>query len=369
MFDSTHNPALEISVADMTAAAAVLKLAVDTKSPVAILGNVLFEGSTITATDIDKRIAWNLPEPVRAPFCIPFAAITKAMKGAGKGKLMTFTPDADGGRVTIECDGLKSRVAALPVEDWPRDVAGKCAIPQGVAGMTQAELHAWLSFTAPAMSDEETRYYLKGVYLHGAGGRLTAVATDGHRMAVSPRSDAWGDGKGAIVPRDAVKALLTALDKKGAGAVALEIYRDATRIVTDQWELQTRNVDGSFPDYTRVIPQDVGDFVDLDTGKTIAAVKRLHGLGDSRSRHIDIDTDAGTLALESDGDAHSMALPAMGGNGACAIGVNAAYLIDALSAFPDAGNLRVRFNGNVNPLRVDANDGAGFYVIMPIRRP
>lgn len=364
MLDNTATRACEISVSELNDAAAVLRLAADAKAYTPVLGSVLFEGSTITSTDIDKRAVWKLDAPVAAPFCIPLAALQKVLKGADKGKLVSFSLQDD--RAVIDCDGLVSRIATFPVADFPRDVAGSATDRLGSAEMPETEMHAWLSFVSPAMSDEETRYYLKGIYMHGFRGRLSAVATDGHRLAFSPRSDAWEDGAGGIVPRDTVKALLSMLDKKSKGAVTIDIFRNASRVTSQKWELQSRHVDGSFPDYTRVIPKASDTWAQLDVKKTVASLKRLHGLQDTRARRVELDTAAGEMRAHTDDGSHAMPLPSIETAGEVEAGFNSGYLIDALSAFPDAKSLRMELDAT-NPALIGDRD-ADFYVVMPMRR-
>ncbi len=363
-----------VPVTDLSTALQFLDRAIPSRTPIPVLANVAFDGDgTLRTTDLDREHRVTIPALAGlAPFTAPAASLRKCLKGAGKGTLASITPGTDDS-VTIEIDGLRSRIATLPREDFPNMTAENPETLLLDVTLDAAEARDWLRFLAPCISQEETRYYLRGILLHPAGGHLTGCATDGHRLALRPIGAPWGGDRDpareVILPRDAVDSILAMLGPKPSGPIRLRIYQLRVVVTLGAMTLRTKVVDGTFPDYARVIPQDHDFAADLDLGKTLPAVTRLHGLSAPGDRLVKLDTGADRITLrDQDGDSHSLALGCMAGAGETDFGMNVEYLKDCLSAFRDLGAGMVTFRGSPGgPVKFTAPGIDGLRVVMPMR--
>ncbi len=244
------------------------------------------------------------------------------------------------------------------------------------------------SFTAPApvlrrlfdkakfaISTEETRYYLNGVYMHvaaGEGGQvLRCVATDGHRLArIDAPMPGGADGMaGVIVPRKTVGELRKLLDDDGAD-IAVSVSDTKVRFATPGITLTSKVIDGTFPDYTRVIPQHNAKRLEVDAGEFARAVDRVATVSSERNRAV-------KLALEDDRLILSVTAPDSGtaeeelavayGDERLEIGFNAKYLLEIASQV-DRENAVFLFSGAGDPtLMREGGDTSAVYVVMPMR--
>lgn len=229
------------------------------RGTIPILGNVLLvtqkKAIAITATDMDRVVT------IEAP------AVAVGRKGSttvDAGKLAAFVKaTADGSQVEAELvDELRlvlrvgrARVSlpVLPVEDFPTLTPEPSTARLEVAGKA---LLAALKRVVHAQSNEETRYYLNGVYLHAHGDALRLVATDGHRLALTRlahEGELPDDLPGIIVPRQAISDLQT-LAGETTEPLTFEISPTQLQVWLPGISYSTKLVDGTFPDYERVIP-------------------------------------------------------------------------------------------------------------------
>jgi DNA polymerase-3 subunit beta len=372
------NPAITATcpASDLAAALQFLDRAIPSRTPIPVLANVAFDGDgTLRTTDLDREHRVTIPALAGLPpFTAPTASLRKCLKGADKGAMISIAPGTgDDKSVTIEIDGLRSRIATLPREDFPNMTAENPETLLLDVTLDAAEARDWLRFLAPCISQEETRYYLRGILLHPAGGHLTGCATDGHRLALRPIGAPWGGDRDpareVILPRDAVDSILAMLGPRPAGRIRLRIYQ--LRVVADLGAvtLRTKVIDGTFPEYSRVIPRDHDFAADLDISRTLPAVNRLHGLSTPNNRAVNLDTGADRITLrDQDGDSHSLALGCMAGAGETDFGMDVEYLKDCLSAFRDLGAGMVTFRGSPGgPVKFTAPGIDGLRVVMPMR--
>ena len=226
-----------------------------------------------------------------------------------------------------------------------------------------------------AISTEETRYYLNGVYMHssdGANGKvLRCVATDGHRLA---RIDAeLPEGAdtlpGVIVPRKTVGELRKLLDDDEM-KIAVSVSETKIRFATPEIVLTSKVIDGSFPDYTRVIPQGNTRRLEVDATEFAQAVDRVSTVSSERSRAVKLTLEDDRLILSvnaPDSGAAQEELVVAYTDERLEIGFNAKYLLE-IAGQVDRENAVFMFNSSGDPtLMREGNDESAVYVVMPMR--
>ena len=226
-----------------------------------------------------------------------------------------------------------------------------------------------------AISTEETRYYLNGVYLHvaeGEGGRvLRCVATDGHRLArVDAGLPAGAEAMpGVIVPRKTVGELRKLLEDDDM-QIAVSVSETKIRFATPDITLTSKVIDGTFPDYTRVIPSGNTKRLEVDAGDFAKAVDRVATVSSERSRAVKLVLEDDKLVLSvnaPDSGAAEEELIVAYADERLEIGFNAKYLLEIASQV-DRENAVFLFNSSGDPtLMREGNDTSAVYVVMPMR--
>ena len=351
---------------------------VERRNTIPILANVLIEaeGDTVSfrATDLDIEVVDKAPAQVERAGATTVSATTlhEIVRKLPDGALVSLSDDGASGRLTVEAGRSNFSLATLPKEDFPV--------------MASSEYEANFSAPAPvlrrlfdkskfAISTEETRYYLNGVYMHvadGEGGKaLRCVATDGHRLA---RIDAdlppeAANMPGVIVPRKTVAELRKLLDDDDM-QIAVSVSETKVRFATPDITLTSKVIDGTFPDYTRVIPQGNTRKLEVDAGEFAQAVDRVATVSSERSRAVKLALDEDRLVLSvnaPDAGAAEEELAVAYGDERLEIGFNAKYLLEIASQV-DRENAVFMFNSAGDPtLMREGNDQSAVYVVMPMR--
>lgn len=351
---------------------------VERRNTIPILANVLIEAEDDTvqfrATDLDIEIVDKAPARVERPGATTVSATTlhEIVRKLPDGALVTLTADNAAGRLSVEAGRSHFSLATLPKEDFPV--------------MASSEYQSNFSAPAPvlrrlfdksrfAISTEETRYYLNGVYMHVAdadGGKvLRCVATDGHRLA---RIDAdlppgAADMPGVIVPRKTVGELRKLLDDDDM-EIAVSVSETKVRFATPDITLTSKVIDGTFPDYTRVIPVNNSRRLEVDAAEFAQAVDRVATVSSERSRAVKMQLENDRLVLSvnaPDSGAAEEELAVAYGDEPLEIGFNAKYLLEIASQV-DRENAVFLFNSSGDPtLMREGNDPSAVYVVMPMR--
>jgi len=226
-----------------------------------------------------------------------------------------------------------------------------------------------------AMSSEETRYYLNGVYLHpcveNEKNILRAVATDGHRLA---QIDIENPGikenfSGIIVPKKTVSELRMVLENENDD-ISISISNNKIRFSNNFLTLTSKIVDGTFPDYKRVIPLDNDKKLQVNANEFSEAVDRVSTVSSERSRAVKLSLSSGRLHLSvnspENGKAEDEILVDYNYDD-LEIGFNARYLQE-LTSQVDGKNVEFSFKSSGDPaLMKDIEDEGAIYVVMPMR--
>jgi DNA polymerase-3 subunit beta len=351
---------------------------VERRNTIPILANVLIEaeGSTVTfrATDLDIEVLDKAPAQVERAGSTTVSAVMlhEIVRKLPDGSLVTLSDDSAAGRLAVQAGRSHFNLATLPKEDFPvmatSDYASNFSAPAGV-------LRRLFDKSKFAISTEETRYYLNGVYMHVSTGEdgpvLRCVATDGHRLArIDAELPMGADGMpGVIVPRKTVGELRKLLDDDDM-KIAVSVSETKVRFATPDITLTSKVIDGTFPDYTRVIPQGNTRRLEVDARDFAAAVDRVATVSSERSRAVKLSLDEDRLILSvnaPDSGAAEEELAVAYGDERLEIGFNAKYLLEIASQV-DRENAVFMFNSAGDPtLMREGNDMSAVYVVMPMR--
>jgi len=241
--------------------------------------------------------------------------------------------------------------------------------------LAASDMKRLIDRTQFAISTEETRYYLNGIYLHAAGSAkaaaLRAVATDGHRLAqVDLTLPKGAEGMpGVIVPRKTVGEVLRLIEDNEA-EIRLELSQGKVRVTIGNVVLTSKLIDGTFPDYGRVIPQNNDKELIVDKADFAAAVDRVSTISSERGRAVKLALSAGKLVLSvnnPDSGSATEELEVEYAADALDIGFNSRYLLDITGQIEgEVAVLRLADPGSPTLIQDRENRNA-LYVLMPMR--
>ncbi|MGV6819452.1 MAG: DNA polymerase III subunit beta [Parvularcula sp.] len=351
---------------------------VERRNTIPILSNVLLRADSgtlaLTATDLDIEIVEQVPADVEMAGAVTTSAATlyDIVKKLPDGSQVRLDDSGPDGRLLVEAGKSSFNLAALPDQDFP-ELAGE---DDGVSfSMPSASLRRLIDKTRFAMSQEETRYYLNGIYLHafegGDGGSLRAVATDGHRLALldvelPPAAAAL---EGVIVPRKTVLELRRLLDDAGA-EVTVNVSDSRIRFAFDDVRLTSKLIDGTFPDYERVIPSGNDRILTVDNADFRRAVDRVSTVSADKTRSVKMSVSGDVLELvvnNPEAGSASEELSVDFPSGDLEIGFNAKYLLDIADQI-EGDSAALYFADAASPTLVkDSSDESAVYVLMPLR--
>jgi DNA polymerase-3 subunit beta len=352
---------------------------VERRNTIPILSNVLLaaegESLKLTATDLDIEISEKAPAEVEragqttAPAHYLYDFVRKLPDGAA----VRLDVSGDDPRLFISAGKARLHLPILPAGDFP-------SMPSD-GFETRFEIHPTelgrlIDKTRFAISTEETRYYLNGIFFHtiaNAGGDdvLRAVATDGHRLALAEYEAPSGARgmPGVIVPRKTINELKRLLDD-AADSVEIAVSTQKIRFALGPAILTSKLIDGSFPEYARVIPKGNSKTLRIDNKVFREAVDRVATVSAERSRSVRLAIENGKVTLtvnNPDAGVATEDLPADYSNDPLEIGFNAKYLIDVADQIEgESAVLELADSGSPTLVRDEADEHA-LYVLMPLR--
>jgi len=351
---------------------------VERRNTIPILANVLIEAQgdevSFRATDLDIEVVDRAPAKVEraGATTVPAVTLHEIVRKLPDGALVVLTDDPAAGRLTVEAGRSTFNLATLPKEDFPVMASSEYTSNFSASAPMLRRLFDKSKF---AISTEETRYYLNGVYMHvsESDGRpsLRCVATDGHRLArIDADLPSGAEGMpGVIVPRKTVGELRKLLDDDEA-VIAVSVSETKVRFATPQITLTSKVIDGTFPDYARVIPAGNARRMEVDAAEFAQAVDRVATVSSERSRAVKMALENDKLVLSvnaPDSGAAEEELAVAYGDERLEIGFNAKYLLEIASQV-DRENAVFMFNSANDPtLMREGGDTSAVYVVMPMR--
>ena len=273
---------------------------VERRNTIPILSNVLVSAQgdslKLTATDLDIEISESAPAEVErgGQTTAPANYLYDFVRKLPDGSAVKLDVSGDDPRLFISAGKSRLHLPILPAGDFPSMPSDGFETRFEVE---PTELSRLIDKTRFAISTEETRYYLNGIFFHAVdqdGAKLRAVATDGHRLALADANAPKGAQgmPGVIVPRKTINELKRLLDD-AADMVEIAVSPQKIRFALGDAVLTSKLIDGSFPEYARVIPKNNAKKLKIDNKSFREAVDRVSTVSAERSRSV-------RLALEKD---------------------------------------------------------------------
>lgn len=346
---------------------------VERRNTIPILSNVLMSAAdgklTLVATDLDIEISEDTEAQVDAPgeITAPAHTLYDIARKLPDGAQVSLKIGSDD-RLDVDAGRSHFTLPILPAGDFPKMTADgfthNFALPA-------KQLRRLIDKTKFAISTEETRYYLNGIYVHAHNGLLRAVATDGHRLALSEMDAPQGaDGlPGVIIPRKTIAEIRRLIDG-GDGDVSLSVSEAKIRFTYGSAVLTSKLIDGTFPDYERVIPKGNTKELTIDNKIFASAVDRVSTISAEKSRSVKLSLTQDSLALAVNNPEHGQAnedLMVDYSDEPLEIGFNAKYLLDVTGQI-EGRDATFFLDSPASPALVkDPEDPASLFVLMPLR--
>ena len=351
---------------------------VEKRNTIPVLSNVKIEamedGISFKATDMDTEITEVVDAKTSesgattAPAHMLYDIVRKLSDGSDVE--ITF-PD-EKGQLTIASGKSKFALSTIGVEDFP--VISGDKLPTNFV-MAKEELKDVIDRTQFAVSTEETRYYLNGIYVHakneGETKVLRVVATDGHRLACveSPLPQGAENMNGVIIPRKTVGEVRKLLDDTKAENIDVSLSENKIRFTMEDITLTSKLIDGTYPDYERVIPTDNDKVLELGVKPLAEAVDRVSVVAE-RTRAIKVITNPNHITITTSSPDLGSAqeeVEAKYDSESLEIGYNFRYLLDILNEIK-GDTVRISFADGSSPSVIhDTSDSSAIYVLMPMR--
>ncbi|WP_075216476.1 DNA polymerase III subunit beta [Mongoliimonas terrestris] len=351
---------------------------VERRNTIPILSNVLIRtrdgGLQLKATDLDLEALEAVPAMVERPGAttVPAHMFYDIVRKLPDGAQVSLETSGDGGTLAIQSGRSRFSLQMLPESDFPDITVGELSHRFDIKAR---DLRRLIDKTQFAISNEEIRYYLNGIFLHTVdtpnGRRFRAVATDGHRLArADVPAPAGSEGMpGIIVPRKTVGEIQRLLDEPDADVV-VELSEAKIRIATGDVVLTSKLIDGTFPDYGRVIPQGNDKELKVDRAEFAEAVDRVSTISSERGRAVKLTLADGKMTLtvvNPDSGSATEELVVDYEDDPLDIGFNARYLLDITGQLTtETAVFRLADPGSPTLVQ-DADDGETLYVLMPMR--
>ena len=350
---------------------------VERRNTIPILSNVLLRAEdgqlSLATTDMDLEINESVAAKVSKPgtTTAPAHTLHDIIRKMPDGADVELHLNADGTQMTVKAGRSQFKLSCLPTSDFPEIGIGE--LPSSF-GFAAADLRALIDRTKFAMSTEETRYYLNGIYLHAAENAgvkvLRAVATDGHRLArfEMPLPEGAAKMPGVIIPRKAIGELRKLVDE-AADSIHIELSESKIRFAFDHVVMTSKLIDGTFPDYQRVIPVGNDKIVEVDPRVFTGAIDRVSTISDGKSRAVKIALNGKNMTISASSPESGSATEdiEVNGDSDIEIGFNAKYLLDITSQIEGEG-CRLTLADAASPTIIqDNSDPSSLYVLMPLR--
>ena len=351
---------------------------VERRTTIPILSNVLLNAAgselRLKATDLERDVTESVPAEVGQPGAttVPAHMLHDIVRKLPDGAQIELKRDPERDRLTLSCGQSRFALQTLPAEDFPDLSAGEMTQEFEIAA---SELKRLIDKTRFAISTEETRYYLNGIYLHTAtrdgSPTLRAVATDGHRLAQAELARPKGaEGMpGVIIPRKTVHELQRLLEDTDLG-IKIGVSAAKVRFEIGPITLVSKLIDGTFPDYGRVIPAGNDKELKVSNAQFKNAVDRVSTIASERGRAVklNISTDKLVLSVNNpEGGSATEEIPVEYGSTPLEIGFNARYLLDIAGQL-ESDNALFKLADPGSPTMVkDSGDDSALYVLMPMR--
>jgi DNA polymerase-3 subunit beta len=350
---------------------------VERKTTIPILSNVLLEATgehlLMTATDLELGICCSTPATVKQPGSgtIPAKRLLDYVRLLPEGEINIKFGDNQWASIT--CGRARTRIAGMSKESYPE----LPAMPQALTQVPVGLLASMIGKTIFSISNEESRFTLNGALLQLRDGKITMVATDGHRLSMVEAANPLGAPDvqyKALLPRKAMAELLRMSGECEDKTAPVSFAGEENHLFFQLGDrlLLSRKLTGSFPEYERVLPRGHVHAVEFERDEVRGSIERVLQFSDERSRAVKVRFSEGEATIYSISESGESAetFSAQFGGPTTEIGFNGQYLLDFLRAVAEP---KVAFHfkdaqsaGELRP----AGEGIDYqyrYVVMPMR--
>ena len=347
---------------------------VERRNTMPILSNVLLAAQKgdirVTATDLEVGVRGSVEGEVLTEGSITVSAkkLYEIIREVSSEEVQLKKLENDW--VEIRSDRSVFKIVGMDAREFPNfpDIDS-----QGLSTVPTATIREMIERTIFAVSTDETRYSLNGVFIEGGNGaKVRMVATDGHRLAFDEKElGSLGLVKGVILPRKGLAELKKVLESGEDSVVSIGFRENMGFVKKADVELFMRLIDGDFPDYTKVIPKGNPNLAKIEHEELLQALRRVSILSSERYKGIRLDFRTDKLAISANNPDLGEAVEEidMSYKGKpITIGFNARYLIDVLNVLKVDGEVEVELKDDLSPSIVRKSGNEGFlYVLMPMR--
>ena len=367
-----------VSKSDIFKTLSHLQSIVSKKNTLPILSNILIEAEnntlTLSATDMDLSIK-------EAISCNIIDAGSTTLNAQMIFDIIKKLPDTseiefisnDGKILTVRSNVSKFSLSCLPKDEFPL-IETNSNNSKKITVKSQTILNL-INKTKFAISNEETRYFLNGLYFNISSNdnisNLTFVGTDGHRLATSTAilNITINEIPGVIIPKKTINELSKLLSENHDN-IEIDISSNKIIFYIDKLILISKLIDGNFPDYTRVIPKNNNNDLIINRENLLSAVDRVSTIANEKSSSIKFKLLENLINLSSVNSENSTATEDIKSNyngNEIEIGFNSRYIMDILDNL-EAKEIKISFNDNASPIMIQEKiDSENIYVLMPMR--
>ena len=371
----------KINSSDLLKALSHIHGIVEVRHTLPILSNIILKAKdnelTLSSTNLDIYCADKIKANVSIAGEISVSAVTffEIVKRLPSGSEVVMTMEEGENEIILKCGRSKFNLSTLKTDDFPiisdNDLSTNFVL-------SADELIRIIDKTKFAVSNEETRYYLNGIFLHKADRNsiqfLRAVATDGHRLAQYdiPLPQGAEEITGIIIPKKTIFELRKVLDDAN-GDVSISLNENKIKFTFNDLKIISKVIDGTFPDYTKVIPQNNNKNFKTNNNELKNAIDRVSAVAaneESKSKAIKLSLEDNKLNLsvesQSKGSANEIIDISYDGD-KVDIGFNSKYIIDICNEV-DGEEVDISLLDSVSPaIILDKTDENLFFVLMPMR--
>ncbi|NIP72529.1 MAG: DNA polymerase III subunit beta [Gammaproteobacteria bacterium] len=345
---------------------------VERRQTLPVLANVLVaaepERIGLTATDLEVELVAEVALDVEGPgeITLPARKLLDICRTLPEGAELSVS--VSGEKAQLRSGRSRFTLSTLAASEFPSveeiNVAREFTVPQ-------RDLKRLIERTQFSMAQQDVRYYLNGLMLELEKGTLRSVATDGHRLALCELEGAVeaGEAQQVIVPRKGVQELARLLEDTEERA-QVQLGSNHVRIQLAGLRFTSKLIDGRFPDYQRVVPQDTDRLVSADRETLRQALVRTSILSNEKYRGVRLQLDNGRLRIQAHNPEHEEAeeeIEVDYQGGELEIGFNVNYILDALNVIPGEQVRLSMSDPNSSCLIEHAESKDCRYVVMPMR--
>ncbi|MBU6140299.1 MAG: DNA polymerase III subunit beta [Proteobacteria bacterium] len=346
--------------------------AVERKNTIPVLQNIKIEAEKtkdgdkiiLSATDMDILVTATFEADIKKSgvTTVPAQMFFDIVRKIPEGAIMITQESAT--ILQIKSGKSKYSLPCIDASEFPNLSEGELGEEVQIKSEDLARM---IDKTRFAISSDETRYYLNGLYLHAGTQGLRTVATDGHRLALAFNDFEVKNHFGVILPKKSVAEIRKIIDS--AKNVRFAISRVKIKVIADQTTIISKLIDGEFPDYDKVLPKNNSHVAVINKKNFFDCVDRVSTVATDKHRLVKMILENGKLSLQVNTNDGSFAYEEMDANYTgerIETGFNSRYLLDIIGQI-DNDELLMRFRDGASPALIEAKNMSAVFVIMPVR--